>query len=258
MTFDLIRFLFNWFSTRLKLVNRFGSRTFWFNLSLNWKNIYRNWSWQERSWRNSRVFSVTLIIMKWGNKRKTFSQYLSYNLWGKDKDQQSDIVFFSWKYLIYTRWHIHCTNIYIQHLHKKVPVPVLSLELILVKWKRKKEVPPGGGRVLHTFNAVTCFNWTVRLSSSSLTDTMAGWRTLLGSRTRTWKTGFWLIIKSRGTEENFYLVWVLLHFLTQLYKKTWSSVWLYEIHPVGGSSTTLNIQIQKKSSKKPRSASRIS
>lgn len=159
MTFDLIRFLFNWFSTPFlyrtwteTCSNDWSSSTGLdlepsdlICLSKNWTNIYRNWSWQERSWRNSRVFSVTLIIKKRGNKRKTFSQYLSYNLWGKDKDQQSDIVFFSWKYLISTRRHIHCTNIYIQHLHKKVPVPVLSLELILVKWKRKKEVPPGGG-----------------------------------------------------------------------------------------------------------------
>lgn len=32
---------------------------------------------------------------------------------------------------------------------------------------------------------LTCFNWTVRLSSSSLTHTMAGCRTLLGSRMST-------------------------------------------------------------------------
>lgn len=40
---------------------------------------------------------------------------------------------------------------------------------------------------LHTLTVVTCFNWTVRLSSSSLTHTIAGWRSLLGSRTSTWK-----------------------------------------------------------------------
>lgn len=39
---------------------------------------------------------------------------------------------------------------------------------------------------LRTFTAVTCFRWTVRLSSSLLTLTMAGWRSLLGSRMRTW------------------------------------------------------------------------
>lgn len=42
----------------------------------------------------------------------------------------------------------------------------------------------GGG--LHALRGLTCFNWTVRVSSSSLTHTMAGWRTLLGSRMSTW------------------------------------------------------------------------
>lgn len=39
-----------------------------------------------------------------------------------------------------------------------------------------------------TFWVVMCFSWTVRFSSSSLTHKMAGWRTLLGSRTSTWET----------------------------------------------------------------------
>lgn len=42
----------------------------------------------------------------------------------------------------------------------------------------------GGG---HTFRGVTCFSRTVQFSSSSLTHTIAGCRTLLGSRMSTWK-----------------------------------------------------------------------
>lgn len=55
----------------------------------------------------------------------------------------------------------------------------------MFKGEGREERGKGGGGP-HALRGLTCFNWTVRLSSSSLTHTMAGWRTLLGSSMRTW------------------------------------------------------------------------
>lgn len=55
----------------------------------------------------------------------------------------------------------------------------------MFKGEGREERGKGGGGP-HALRGLTCFNWTVRLSSSSLTHTMAGWRTLLGSSMSTW------------------------------------------------------------------------
>lgn len=68
-----------------------------------------------------------------------------------------------------------------------------NLFCILYVWQvnmysdKKGSLGVGGTKGLHTFKGVTCSSWTVRLSSSSLTHTIAGWRTLLGSTMSTWK-----------------------------------------------------------------------
>lgn len=59
----------------------------------------------------------------------------------------------------------------------------------------------------HTLKGVMCFNWTVRVSSSSLTLTMAGWKTLLGSSISTWNQPDELVIVYRTVLPYLLLRW---------------------------------------------------